>query len=159
MKGRGLLIAAAIIQLIGAGFSLVSAFSSLLVMPAVFQSVPDGHGAAAAAAAGMMRAVGLVELIVAAVMVWVSIKLIQRRRWAWIVSLVMACLAGAIILLVSITGLIFGAASHARMGIGTGEGVVLFVVMFMVGTPVFAVVGLLIGGRAAVSAGDTQGTA
>jgi hypothetical protein len=147
MKGRGLILAAAVIQLVGAAFGLLSAISSLVMMPAIMQSVPNAQTGAAAAT--MMRGVGLGELILVGFTVWVSVKLIQMRRWAWIVSLVMSSLSGALLLFaifgVLIAGAVGGGHGHG-MGVGFGE----VIIIFIIGAPVFVVIGLLIGGRSAI---------
>lgn len=144
MKGKGLLIAAAVIQLVGAAFMLIAALSTMVMAPAIMTGM---NAPGAGAAESMMRIVGLFYLLIAGFTTWVSIKLIQRRRWAWIVSLVMACLFGAL-MLVGMIGVVVGAAAlsrHHAMGLGMGEAILLFIF----GTPVYVIIGLLIGGRSA----------
>lgn len=150
MKGKGLITAAAVIQLVGAGCLLLAALGTLFIVPATKQSVPDAN--TAAVTGKLFVVVGLFYLLLAAVTTWVSIKLIQRRRWAWIVSLVMSCLSGGLLLLVMVAGLAGfmmggkGLDQHAAVAFGVGEAAIFF----MVGVPIYVTIGLLIGGRGAI---------
>jgi hypothetical protein len=151
MKGRGLLIAAAVIQLVGASVAILSGLEMLFLLPALAPTLSPAPAPAAAAASAMaaMRVVGIIELIMAGVAIWVSVKLIQRRRWAWVTSLVLSSLGG-LFLLVGMVGMLgFGVmrGHQGGMALGFGE----LIIMLIVGTPIYVVIGLLIGGRAAIS--------
>jgi hypothetical protein len=144
MKGRGLLIAAAVIQLCGAAFAVIAAMSSLFMMPAMMGAMPNANAANVGAAENLMRGIGIFYLAIAGLMIWVSVKLIQMRRWAFIVSLVMSSLSGAFILLGIIGAAIGGSMLHQRQ-LGAAEAIMLIIL----GSPVFVTIGLLIGGRGA----------
>jgi len=134
MKGRGLLIAAAALQLIGGGLALLTAVSMLL-MPVLHPQ-----------AGGALRAIGLVELVGGVTTIGVSVCLLQRQRWAWIVSLACASLVGVLLLAMPLSGLAMGA-GHAGFGIGVGE----LIILAILGSPVYVDIGLLIGARHAVA--------
>jgi hypothetical protein len=125
MRGRGLLIAAAIIQLTGAAIFACSGIGQLLM----------GAMRVAGAHDKFFFVLGGAIIAVASVYIVVSIFLLRRQTWAWIASLALDCLsAGALLLLP------FG-------GVGLGELVILGVLAM----PLFVAIGLLIGGRHAIS--------
>jgi hypothetical protein len=124
VKGRGLVIAAAVLQLCGAGLGLLACLSLVWI--------PERG----------LHVIAAFDGIVGAGMIPVSIFLLYGKRWAWWASLVVSGLASLAMLAMPIGA----AVSHRAFGIGFGE---LIIVMF-VGVPVFANVGLLIGGRHAV---------
>ncbi len=150
MKGRGLLIAAGVVQLVGAGLLLLMAVSTLVVTPVMRSAAAGPLPDKADQMAMVMRVVAIVYAAIAAFMVLCSVKLIQRRKWAWVVSLVFSSLTGAL-LLVGIVAMCFGLASlHNRSLFGAAAIEGMFV--FFAAAPVFVDIGLLIGGRHAIGA-------
>jgi hypothetical protein len=124
VKGRGLLLAAAVLQLCGAGMALLACLSLVWIPERGF------------------RAIAVFDGIVGAGMIAVSVFLIYGKRWAWWASLAVSGLASLAMLAMPIGA----AVSHRAFGIGFGE----LIIVWFVGVPVFVNVGLLIGGRHAV---------
>jgi hypothetical protein len=124
MRGRGLLIAAAVLQLVGAGLFLVSGLAQ------VAMGLADPRMRPVAAMAGIGAAVAIGYVVV-------SIALLGCRRWAWIASLALDGLSALAL------------ASAVVVGrVGLGELIILFV---LVGAPLVVTIGLLVGGRHAVA--------
>ncbi len=124
MPGRGLLVAAAVLQLVGAGLFFADAVVQLLL------------GATVAPAAKVFYVVGGVGGAVAGTYVAASIALLRNRRWGWWASLVLDLVA-----LAAFASLLFAG------GVGFGELLILFP---MIGAPLVVTIGLLVGGRRAV---------
>jgi len=124
MRGRGLLIAAATLQLVGAAIFLLVGGTMLAEG---FRATPHGHVLAVAGAFGATAALGYIA---------VSIALLGARRWGWIGSLALDGLSALSFLSLPILG-------H----VGVGE---LLVLAPLVGVPLFVTIGLLVGGRHAV---------
>jgi hypothetical protein len=124
LKGRGLIVAAAVLQLIGAALGLFASLTMVFI---------PASGA---------RIVGLFDGVLGAGMIPVSIFLLYGKRWAWWVS-VCVCGFAALALLAMPIG---AAVSHRAFGIGFGE----LIILVFLGTPIFVTVGLLIGGRSAI---------
>jgi hypothetical protein len=122
MRGRGLLIAAAVLQLVGAALFLVSGAAQ------VAMSFADPRVNAVAVVGGLCAAVALGYVAI-------SIALIGCRRWAWIVSL-------------ALDGLMALSLASAVVFQHAAEYIVL---LTLVGLPLCVTLGLLIGGRHAVS--------
>ena len=132
MRGRGLLIAAAVLQLAGAAMALLSTISilALSTMPQL--------------AIMPMRVIAAIEAALACGYVAASIFLLYRRRWAWIASLAANCLIGAMMLVAPLASM----GRHAALGIGFGE----MIILVFIAAPLYVTIGLLIGGRHAVFA-------
>jgi hypothetical protein len=130
MPGRGLVIAAAVLQLVGAALGLLSALTMAL----------ETQGFAARAG----HAIAAVDLVISAIMIPASIGLLLRWRWAWWVSIAVIGLFCAALLGMPLMGTL---GSH-RLGVGLGEAIVLVII----GAPIFATFGLLVAGRRAVFA-------
>jgi hypothetical protein len=125
MRGRGLLIAAAVLQLAGAAMALISSVSMF--------------GLSATPHFAPVRALAAVDLALASAYIAVSIFLLYRRRWAWIASLAMNSIIAALFLampLVAVT-------THGGFGVGFGE----MIILLFIAAPLFVTIGLLIGAR------------
>lgn len=148
MKGRGLLIGAAVIQLVGAAFFLLAGCIYAFLTPSFVHAMGQSNANADKAAVAL-QVFGWIFIVMSGAMIFTSIRLIQCRKWAWVVSLVMSCLFGALMLL-GIVGIIVGASAvHMPAAVGMGEGFVIFIMA----TPVYVTIGLLIGGRQAATSG------
>jgi hypothetical protein len=147
MKGRGLLVAAGVIQLIGCALGLVGGLM-IALLSLDWVSTPDSNEGLA------MVQMAVVLLIASALMLWVSIKLIQRRRWAWIVSFLACSLVGAGLLLgIAVVIGVGAAGAHTAFGVGFST----LIIVFIVGSPVLVVIGLLIAGRGATLGAPAPG--
>lgn len=125
MKGRGLLIAAAVLQLCCAAMALLVATMVLFVRAPVAYVFTGVYGT---------FGVGMIA---------VSVNLLYARRWAWWTSVIVMSLASLFVLVAPIAAAVAGRRSF---GIGAGEAVIIL----FVASPIFVTVGLLIGGRAAL---------
>jgi hypothetical protein len=135
MRGRGLLVAAAVLQLVGAALGLVAAVSTWTMASATV---------AGGAATRPMHGIAAFDLGIAAIMIPASIALLMRKRWGWWVSIVVVGLFGMALLAMPA----MGALSHGAVGVGVGEAIILAIL----GAPIFVTLGLLVGGRHAVLA-------
>lgn len=127
MVGRGLLIAAAILQLSAAGIVL---FASLLTtMLPIFASNRDAFVA--------MTLIGSL-LTVVGLLVAASIALMRMRPWGWYVSIAMTGLSAVALVALPLAG---------RVGLGE-----MIILAALVGVPLCVNIGLLVGGRRAVFA-------
>ena len=134
MRGRGLLVAAAVLQFVGA---------AIFVMAGLGQLVMGAMGRAAFAEHGKSMpfyTIGTVILVVSAGYIVVTIFLLRRRQWAWIASLALDILSAAAFLLLPL----------AEVGLGE------FLILLIFALPLFVTIGLLIGGRHAVLAASAK---
>ncbi len=135
MRGRGLIIAAAVLQLIGAALAILAgAYAMTMSTLITLSSVP--------AATDAMHLVGIIDATLGSGMAVVAIFLLQRRRWAWWVSLVFHGLLALCLLAMPIVGI----AGSRAFGIGFGE----MIVLGFLGAHIFDFVAFLLGGRQAV---------
>lgn len=130
MRGRGLLIAAAVLQLVGAGIFIVIALGQLAM--GLTHGEPHPTPFLIVGTIGGAFAIGYV---------FVSIALLRGRRWAWIASLALDGLSALSFVSLPVLG-----------RVGFGELIMVFAVL---GAPLFVTIGLLIGGRHAVSSTET----
>jgi len=140
MRGRGLLIAAGVMQLVGAALGLLAAVAMGV---AAARSAPRIGQA--------LTVVAIADGTIAAIVIPASIALLKLRRWGWWVSLVVMTLLSLALLTMPLSS----AANAHALGIGFGESIVLL----FLGAPICVTVGLLIGGRHAVFASSTKTTA
>jgi hypothetical protein len=129
MRGRGLVIAAAVLQLLGAALGLVTALAELAMASSARAPAGANH---------VFYAIAAVDLVIAAIMIPASIGLILRKRWGWWVSIGMMGLLGLLLLAMPLTG--------GKIGVGVGE----MIIVYVLGAPIFVTIGLLVGGRRAV---------
>ncbi len=138
MRGRGLVIAAAVLQLAGAAMGLLGSLSMLVTASADLPRAPI-HG---------LYVISAVDAAIAAIMIPASIALLLRKRWGWYVSIAMMGLFSAALLALPLTG----ALTSGAFGVGFGEAIVLLVI----GAPILVTFGLLVGGRRAVFAATAK---
>jgi len=131
MRGRGLLIAAAVLQLVGAALFLFTAVAQIAIGSVIARGDRPPLVLGAAAFGGA----------IAIAYVVVSIALLRGRRWAWIASLALDALSALSFVALPILG---------RVGLGE-----LIILVAILGAPLFVTIGLLIGGRHAVSSTET----
>jgi hypothetical protein len=124
MRGRGLLVAAAIIQFVGAAIFLVTACVQLVFGMADPHMMP-------------LAFVGAAGFLIAFVYIGTTIALLAGHRWAWIVSLTLDGLSALSLFALPVLG---------RVGFGE-----LIILAAILGVPLFVTIGLLVGGRHAVS--------
>jgi hypothetical protein len=133
MRGRGLLIAAGVIQLVGAAFGVLAA---VVMAVAAAKSGPRfSH---------VLTILAVVYGTIGAIVIPASIGLLRRRRWGWWLSLVTM----SVLSLAFLTMPLSSAVNDSHMRVGVAE----WIVLFFLGAPICATVGLLIGGRHAVFA-------
>jgi hypothetical protein len=137
MKGYGLLIAAASLQLVVAAIGLVSGLSMFAAVDHAGPALPRGE----------MRLMCLVVCGIAVLMIAVAVCLLLRQRWAWIASMAINGLPALFMLAMSIVA-VFASRGVGGFGLGFGE----LIILLIIGSPMLVIVGLLIGGRHAVFA-------
>ena len=126
MRGRGLLVAAAVLQIIGASMFFLAGLAQLLM------------GAQVAEYRQVGAVIGGISMTIALGYLGVSVALLGCRRWAWIASLALDGLSALSMISAALVG-------H----VGLGE---LVILVGLIGAPLFVTIGLLIGGRHAVFA-------
>jgi hypothetical protein len=131
MRGRGVLIAAAVLQLVGGALGLFSGVVTAATAPST--PVP-----------GALYTVAAVDAVIAAVIIPASIALLYRKRWGWYLSVAVIGLFCLTLLAMPLTGLLM----RGGFGIGFGEMIIIGILTL----PIFVTFGLLIGGRHAVFA-------